>query len=159
MPAQGRRASELQKWDLSLSRSLFTLPLWPHKFHIWESFFHNHSFLPTVVRKNKASFPCLALPGLAGLCWDPAGSCVAPSVYLASGCVLCVCSAVSGSLRPHGLQPAKHLCAWNFPGKNTGVGCHFLLQGIFPIQWWEVLYPIGKLLYNTGSSAWCSVMT
>ena len=24
------------------------------------------------------------------------------------------------------------LCLWNFPGKNTGVGCHFLLQGIFP---------------------------
>ena len=23
---------------------------------------------------------------------------------------------------------------WNFPGKNTGVGCHFLLQGIFPTQ-------------------------
>ena len=25
------------------------------------------------------------------------------------------------------------LCLWNFPGKNTGVGCHFLLQGILPI--------------------------
>ena len=25
------------------------------------------------------------------------------------------------------------LCPWNFPGKNTGVGCHFLLQGIFQI--------------------------
>ena len=25
-------------------------------------------------------------------------------------------------------------CLWNFPGKNTGVGCHFLLQGIFPTQ-------------------------
>ena len=24
------------------------------------------------------------------------------------------------------------LCHWDFPGKNTGVGCHFLLQGIFP---------------------------
>ena len=24
--------------------------------------------------------------------------------------------------------------SWNFPGKNTGVGCHFLLQGIFPTQ-------------------------
>ena len=23
---------------------------------------------------------------------------------------------------------------WNFPGKSTGVGCHFLLQGIFPTQ-------------------------
>ena len=26
------------------------------------------------------------------------------------------------------------ICPWDFPGKNTGVGCHFLLQGIFPNQ-------------------------
>ena len=26
------------------------------------------------------------------------------------------------------------LCPWGFPGRNTGVGCHFLLQRIFPIQ-------------------------
>ena len=31
-------------------------------------------------------------------------------------------------------QPARLLCSWNFPGKNTGVGWHFLLQGIFPTQ-------------------------
>ena len=46
---------------------------------------------------------------------------------------LCVCvlshSVVSDSLRPHGLQPARPLCPWNSPGKNTGMGCHFLLQG------------------------------
>ena len=40
-------------------------------------------------------------------------------------------SVMSSSLRPHGLQPARLLCPWNSPGKNTGVGCHFLLQGIF----------------------------
>ena len=28
----------------------------------------------------------------------------------------------------------KLLCPWDFPGKNTGMGCHFLLQGIFPTQ-------------------------
>ena len=39
------------------------------------------------------------------------------------------CSVVSDSLRPHGLQSTRLLCPWNFPGKNTGVGCHFLLQG------------------------------
>ena len=38
------------------------------------------------------------------------------------------------SLRPHGLQPTRLLCPWDFPGKDTGVGCHFLLQGIFPTQ-------------------------
>ena len=39
-------------------------------------------------------------------------------------------SVVSNSLRPHELQPTRLLCPWNSPGKNTGVGCHFLLQGI-----------------------------
>ena len=34
-------------------------------------------------------------------------------------------------LRPHGLEPARPLCSWNSPGKNTGVGCHFLYQWIF----------------------------
>ena len=41
---------------------------------------------------------------------------------------------MSDSLRPHGLQPDRLLCPWDSPGKNTGVGCHFLLQGIVPIQ-------------------------
>ena len=43
-------------------------------------------------------------------------------------------SVVPNSLWPHGLQPARLLCSWNSPGKNTGVGCHFLLQGIFLTQ-------------------------
>ena len=30
-------------------------------------------------------------------------------------------------LQPHGLQPTRLLCPWSSPGKNTGVGCHFLL--------------------------------
>ena len=41
---------------------------------------------------------------------------------------------MSNSLRPHGLSPTRLLCPWDFPGKSTGVDCHFLLQGIFPIQ-------------------------
>ena len=43
-------------------------------------------------------------------------------------------SVISDSLRPHGLSPARLLHPWDFPSKNTGVGCHFLLQGIFPTQ-------------------------
>ena len=31
-------------------------------------------------------------------------------------------------MRPHGLQPTRLLLPWDSPGKNTGVGCHFLLQ-------------------------------
>ena len=34
----------------------------------------------------------------------------------------------------HELLPARFLCPWDFPGKNTEMGCHFLLQGIFPTQ-------------------------
>ena len=42
------------------------------------------------------------------------------------------CSVVSNSLWPY--EPARILCPWKFSGKNTGVSCHFLLQGIFPTQ-------------------------
>ena len=37
-------------------------------------------------------------------------------------------------LQPHGLQSTWLLCPWDFPGKNTGVGCHALLQELFPTQ-------------------------
>ena len=43
-------------------------------------------------------------------------------------------SVMSDPLGPHGLEPARLLCPRYFPGKNTGVGCHALLQGIFPTQ-------------------------
>ena len=45
-----------------------------------------------------------------------------------------ICSDSSNSLQPHECQPTRLPCTWDFPGKNTGMGCHFLLQGIFPIQ-------------------------
>ena len=59
----------------------------------------------------------------------------------------------------HELRPTKLLCTWDFPGKNTGAGCHVLLQGIFPTQGsnphllyllhWQVgslpLSPVGSL--------------
>ena len=38
------------------------------------------------------------------------------------------------TLLPHGLQSIRLLCPWHFPGKNTGVDCHFFLQGIFLTQ-------------------------
>ena len=36
------------------------------------------------------------------------------------------------SLQPHGLQPARLICPWDFPGKNSGMGCHFLSPGDLP---------------------------
>ena len=44
------------------------------------------------------------------------------------------CSIASDSLRLYGLRPARLLCPWDSPGKNTGVGCLVFLQGIFPTQ-------------------------
>ena len=43
-------------------------------------------------------------------------------------------SVMSNFLWPHGQEPARLLCSWNSPGQNTGVGSHFLLQGIFQIK-------------------------
>ena len=49
---------------------------------------------------------------------------------------LCVLdtSVTSDSLWPHGLCSTRLLCPWDSPGKSTGVGCHVLLQEIFPTQ-------------------------
>ena len=58
-----------------------------------------------------------------------------------TNCILChhlsilvkwSCSVVSDSFRLCGLQPPRLLCPWDSPGKNTWVGCHFLLQGDLP---------------------------
>ena len=47
-------------------------------------------------------------------------------------CIVCVsCSVMSDSLWPYVLYPSKLLSPWDAPGKNTGVSCHALLQGIF----------------------------
>ena len=41
---------------------------------------------------------------------------------------------MSDSFVPQGLWPNRLLCSWDLPGQITGVGCHALLQGIFPTQ-------------------------
>ena len=63
---------------------------------------------------------------------------------------------VSDSVQPYGLQPARFLCPWDFPGRNTGVGCHAFLLGIFLTQgsnpclcyllyWQAGSIPLGKM--------------
>ena len=57
---------------------------------------------------------------------------------LKSWAYACTCSVtfvLSDSLWPHGLYPAKLLCPWISPGKNTGVAYHALLEVIFTTQW------------------------
>ena len=53
-----------------------------------------------------------------------------PEVLLVHACY--VTSVVSDPWQCYGLQPARLLCPWDPPGKNTGVGCHALLQGHLP---------------------------
>ena len=44
-------------------------------------------------------------------------------------------SVVSDSWQPHGLQPTRLRCPWDFPGKSTGVGCHCLLELHYCNHW------------------------
>ena len=59
------------------------------------------------------------------------------------------CSVMPNSLWPMDLQLTRLLCPWDFLGNDTGVGCHFLLQGIFPTQGWNPnLLHCRQLLYH-----------
>ena len=53
-------------------------------------------------------------------------------------------------VRLSGLKPTKLLCPWDSPGKKSGVGCHFLLQGILLIQESNPCL-LGLLHWHTGS--------
>ena len=58
---------------------------------------------------------------------------LSPAVFKVCSLSLClyccqVASVVSDSVRPQRRQPARLPRPWDSPGKNTGVGCHFLLQ-------------------------------
>ena len=60
-------------------------------------------------------------------------------IVVACVCVcVCVCAYLVTScltfLQTHGQYAARLLCPWNSPGRNTGVGCHALLQGNIPTQ-------------------------
>ena len=57
--------------------------------------------------------------------------------YVLNGCACSIASVTSNSLRPHGRQPTRLLCPWDFPGKNTRGGCHALFSRIssWPRDW------------------------
>ena len=63
-------------------------------------------------------------------------------IFLNSCCCL-VAKLCLTLMQPHELWPVRLLCPWGFPGKSTGVDCHFLLQGIFPTE------PLGEPLFNS----------
>ena len=62
-------------------------------------------------------------------------------MLLISCCHCCLVAVMSYSFATHGLQPIRLLCPPDFPGKNTGVSCHFLLQ-------WNLLTHCRWILYQ-----------
>ena len=71
------------------------------------------------------------------------------------------CSVVSDSLQPRDCSPARLFCLWNFPGKNTWVICHFLLQGIFPTRGLNLcllcLLHCPQILYHQAAGNFCQI--
>ena len=62
---------------------------------------------------------------------------------------------MSNSLAPYELYPTSLLCPWNFLGKNIGLGCQALLQGIFPTQGLNLhLLPVLAGGFFTTSTTW-----
>ena len=54
--------------------------------------------------------------------------CYMSIINIAQCCCCYVASVMSDSVRPHRRQPTRFPRPWDSPGKNIGVGCHFLLQ-------------------------------
>ena len=69
-------------------------------------------------------------------------------------CLCCTRSVLSDSLWACGLQPSRLLCPWDCPGKGTRVGCHALLQGVFPTQGLD-LHLLHLLHWEVGSLPLC----
>ena len=80
------------------------------------------------ITRKKKKCPCVVL----NVNWTCGGDHV---TYIHTCVHACsVASVMSDSLLPHVPYPIRLLCLRDFASKNTGVGCHTLLQGIFPTQ-------------------------
>ena len=62
--------------------------------------------------------------------WDKLPELWGVTLFICVCVCVCVLSCVWLFVAPWTV--ARHLCPWDLPGKNTGVGCHFLLQGNLP---------------------------
>ena len=82
-------------------------------------FMHCRHFVPALCQAHTGH----TVNKICGKCWSPRTICCC--------CYCCyVALVVSNSVRPHRWQPTRLPRPWDSPGKNTGVGCHFLLQCI-----------------------------
>ena len=59
---------------------------------------------------------------------------------------------------PMNCRPTGSSCPWDFPAKNTGVGCHFLLQGIFPTQGSNYVSCIGRQVLSQWATIFISFL-
>ena len=78
---------------------------------------------PTLCDPIDCSPPDSSVPGIL-----QARTLVWVAISFFDACMCAVTSVVSDSVKPYGQQPSRFLCPWDSLGKNTGVGCHFLLQ-------------------------------
>ena len=80
--------------------------------------------------RGHAGFPTGGLGQVTSTLWSMVSSSVkgGGTQHLLSGAVLVSCSLVSDSLRPFDLQPSRLFWSGGFPGRNPGVGGHFLLH-------------------------------
>ena len=109
----------------------------PCSFHSWWlysalSFRGLALFSPMIWVDSNFSFPSIALGHKPNI--NQRKRVVNFSLSESPTCSHSVTSVVFNSLRPHGLSSTRLLRPWDFPGKDTGVGCHFLLHRIFPTQ-------------------------
>ena len=104
---------------------LFQSPLpstWRLKWREKSSDGHGHGKVADEPQASREARACLWWKGWAGQRGGTCGKCV------------CSVTQLCTALRPCGRWPARLLCPWDHPGKNTKVGCTVLLQGIFPTQ-------------------------
>ena len=92
-----------------------------------------HSFQSTLILYQKSRVNCGTCPKVHNQWMVSLGRMNFAKIYWklrAASCGYCcwVASVVSDSVRPHRRQPTRLPRPWNSPGKNSGVGCHFLLQ-------------------------------
>ena len=131
---EGRRKTRNETWKKKKS-----------VFHSWHPILH--LFLPSASLLGWISYSgrsfvenicCNCLPDIPSLFCKQHPSSLQKNLPIQYECV-CVCVCVNGLVvsnfcDPHGLQPTRLPSPQNSPGKNTGVGSHSLLQGIFSTQ-------------------------
>ena len=75
-------------------------------------------------------------------------------IYIMYVIYVCVHVKSRPTVTPQTIQPVRFLCPWNLPGKTTGVGCHFLRQGIF-MTWRLNLHLVHLLCWQADSLLLC----